>query len=222
MQSFNWLKKAAAACCLLGFAQFASAGVISFDPTPSDGHIVGDNILVDLVWNGSGTGAAGADEYLGAWDVDINFDDSIVSYQSTTFGFGVDSFGCIDGVTCGASELGGTLDAFEISFDLVADLMANQDGLGNSFVIATFEFLAIADGVTDLTFASIGGADGTLFGDEAGNNITDQTRLADGQICVGAAGCDVVVGVPTPETLPLVLFGLLAFGGMRLRKQQAA
>lgn len=52
MKLTKTLKKTLIAFCILGFAQFASAGVISFDPNPATGD-VSDTILVDLIWDGT-------------------------------------------------------------------------------------------------------------------------------------------------------------------------
>ena len=199
MNLMNKLKAALLVCCLLGFAQGASAGVISLVPNPALGD-VGDTIFVDMVWEGTG-------DYIGDFDVDISYDDSIVEYVGADLDpdFGVDSFGCF---ICGDGSVPGVIDLFVVSFDFIADLIANQDGLGNMFVLARLEFSGLAEGVTDLVFGS------STFGDEGG--IGMDPTLNNGQICVGPNGCPPV-GVPEPGTISLVLLGVLALGLRRLR-----
>jgi len=173
--------------------------IIFFDSTPEFGS-VGDTISVDIMWDGSG----GID-YISAWDVDISWDSSILTYSSTSFHTGVDSFGCIPAFTCDAALLApGLLDIYEFSFDSVTDLMMNQDGLGNMFSLATIEFTAIADGVTSLLF------DGQLlaFGDENGGAISPD--LVNGLVCIGSVNQNCA-NVPEPSTLPLLL---LLVGGL--------
>ena len=178
---------------ILAVPGFANAmPVISFNPVPALGNI-GDSISVDLVWNGNGA------NYLGAWDVDIGFDDSIVSFDGATFGTGVDSLGCIAFITCDVASAGGVIDIFETSFDAVVDLISNQDSLANTFTIATLNFTALANGTTDLLFLA-----GNVFGDESGLAI--EPLLTNGQICVGPDGCTVAVA--EPAGLPLLLLGL--------------
>lgn len=171
--------------------------IISIDPATSLGSI-GDVITIDILWDGS------ADpEYLGAWDVDIAFDPGILSFSGATFGFGVDSFGCIPGLSCDALVSGpGLLDLFEFSFDDAFTLMANQDGLGNMFVMASLSFNAIANGTSSLAFT------GPLltFGDELGNRIFPV--LNGGRVCIGPNGC---IDVPEPAGIALFAAGLLAF-----------
>jgi hypothetical protein len=167
--------------------------IISIDPATTEGNI-GDVISVDILWDGSSD-----QQYLGEWDIDLAFDDSILSYAGATFGFGVDSLGCL---ICGDFETSpGLLDLFEVSLDDVATLMANQDGLGYQFVLATLTFDAIGNGQTPLAFT------GSLltFGDEIGDPISPQ--LVNGVVCIGEDGC--VITVPEPTAVILLCSGLI-------------
>ncbi|MDF2177047.1 cohesin domain-containing protein [Aliiglaciecola sp. CAU 1673] len=172
--------------------------IISIDPTVSFGSI-GDTITVDILWDGS------ADpEYLGAWDVDIAFDPTILSFSGAVFGFGVDSLGCFPGITCDALLLGpGLLDIFELSLDDAATLMANQDVLGNMFLLASISFDAIANGTSSLAFIG----QSLAFGDELGNRIFPILNGA--RVCIGPNGC---IDVPEPTGIALFVSGLLLFG----------
>ena len=53
MKRLTLIKQTLAAACLLGFAQFASSAVISFDRDTTLAN-VGDMFTVDLVWDGDG------------------------------------------------------------------------------------------------------------------------------------------------------------------------
>ena len=200
MKPTRAMRKALLVCCLLGFAPFASAGVISFVPTPAFGD-VGDTISVDLVWTG------GADEYIGDWDFRITWDSSIVNWSSISLDpdFGVDSLGCL--ICDFPDRTQGDIQIYVSSLDTAADLMSNQDGLGNSFRLASFDFVGMANGATDLLLSAL------AIGDEAGDAI-DPT-LVNGRICVGPDGCPV--NVPEPSTLALFSLGLLGLGFGRRR-----
>ena len=170
--------------------------VVSLSPSTSYG-LVGDTMYVDLLWSGD------SGDYLGAWDVDISYDSTVVSYAGSSFHTGVDSWGCI---ICGDGSVSGTIDLYESSLDSVADLTANQDGLGNAFTLATLEFQALADGFSGLLFGA------SIFGDEYGSAITPE--LIDGGICVGEGKC--VISVPEPSSLLLMLLGSLGLTCRRI------
>ncbi len=177
---------------------------LSFEPSASTG-VVGDTILVDLVWDGTG-GATPA--YLGDFDVDVGYDPSIVNFLGGIIDpdFGVDSFECFDCAVDGSTP--GTVNLFEISFDSVLDLIANQDGLGNRFSLATLTFEGLIDGQTSLSLSGI-------FGDEFGDGITP--TLLNGDISIGDPGNPTV---PEPSTFLLLGSGLVGFAAWRIRQQR--
>jgi len=195
--------KVVAACALLATAEAASASTISFDPTPALGD-VGDAITVDLVWTGS------PGEYLGDFNTRIQWNVAIAAWDTIQLDpdMGVDSLGCLD---CGFGDLTqGNVELYVTSLDSPADLMTNQDMLGNSFSLARLTFTGSAVGATDLTFA-LG-----VFGDENGSQI-DPT-LVNGRICIGPDGCS---RVPDPGTLALLGLGIASIGYRRRKHLKA-
>ena len=177
--------------------------MVSIEPATSFGSI-GDTIFVDIFWDGDGA------NYIGDWDIDLSYDQSVVSYSGSIFHFGVDSWGCI---VCGDHSTAGVIDLFEVSLDSVEDLIANQNSLGNSFKLATLEFVGIADGISPLQFGNAGINFGTTFGDESGNAITPD--ISGGRICIGDVNC--TVRVPEPTTLSILLIGLAS---LAIRRKQ--
>jgi hypothetical protein len=198
MKTLKAMRNMLAGFCLFGITQLASAGMISFDPTPALGN-VGDVITVDVVWTG------GPGEYLGDFDFDLSWDPAVVTWLLVFLDpdFGLDSIGLID---FGVSGPQGALNLYAVSFDSPADLIANQDSLGNTFRLVTFQFIGEADGQTPLTFGQ------TTFGDENGDAISP--TLSTGLICVGAGGC---AAVPEPLSISLMGIGLAGLAWSRRR-----
>ena len=174
--------------------------MVSIDPATSFGSI-GGTVIVDILWDGDGS------QYIGDWNIDLSYDSTVVSYSGSTFHLGVDSFGCIDIISCEDASVPGLIDLFEVSFDFPADLIANQDSLSKTFKLATLEFTGIADGISPLLFGQ------TTFGDE--NGLAFTPVLANGRICIGNADC--TVSVPEPTTLSIFLIGI---AGLALRRQR--
>lgn len=200
MKTLRRLTKTLLALCLAGFTQLASAGLISFNPTPALGNVA-DPIAVDLLWTG------GVGEYIGDWDVEILFDASIADFGSISFDpdNGLDSvFDLTD-----TGLIPGGLYALQISLEAPADLINIQDGLGNAFRLASLSFTGVSNGQTALSFGN------TVFGDENGNRI--DPSLSNGQICVGPDGCTITI--PAPGTPILLVLGLLALGGAARRRR---
>jgi len=169
------------------------ASLISFDPS-SQSVELGDSVSVDLRISGLG------DDSLGAFDINIAFDDSILDFQSFTFGTGLDvsGFGSVNGF----AVAGGDINIFEISLDSPSDLNTFQP---NDFVLGSFTFdtLSIGTSTLDLTINALSDEFGFLL--EAG--------AASGSIKVAAAS------VPAPAALWLFGTGLIGLIGFSRRRK---
>lgn len=169
------------------------AALISFDPS-SQSVELGDSVSVDLRISDLG------DDSLGAFDIDIAFDDSILDFQSFTFGTGLDVSGL--GSVNGFAVAGGDINIFEISLDSPSDLNTFQP---NDFVLGSFTFdtLSIGTSTLDLTINALSDEFGFLL--EAG--------AASGSIKVAAAS------VPAPAALWLFGTGLIGLIGFSRRRK---
>ena len=182
-----------AALGLMAFASFSQAAIISLDPSPVEGELF-DSVFVDLVYDGTGA----TPEYIGGWDLDLSFDDSILSFVDVTLD---PDFGLLGGVGLATDFGGGLVNLFDLSLLGSAALMGSQDLLGNMFVLATLEFTAIGLGDTSLSLF------GNAFSDADGIATTPQ--LVDSRATV----------VPEPGILPLMALSLLAMVVARRRRR---
>jgi hypothetical protein len=193
----------AAAVALAAAAGPAPAAISLFiDPTPKTVG-PGDSSTVTLMVSGLGDNDAPA---LGAWSVEISYDDSVVSIDSITFGTGLDA-GLLGSLPVDLS-IAGLMILSDISLEFPDDLTASQ---ADTFVLATIGFTAIgaAGSETPLTFEL------AELSDELANTL-DGTAT-DGLIRIRDDGTTV------PETLgmfpaALAMGLLMAAGSRRLRK----
>ena len=158
------------------------AAIIGFPASVTNSEFdIGDIVQVPLVVQGL---ANTPESTLGAFDVTFTFDDDVLSLASAIIGdpFLGDqlNFSGLDLVAFGAAGVeligGDTIRVFEISFDPPDDLVSLQL---DAFVLARFEFVAVAVGRSPLAFQ----AGLSAFSDAIGGEFMPVTLL-DGSIKV--------------------------------------
>jgi hypothetical protein len=146
----------------------ASAQVLSI----GSGTIApGGTDTVDLNISGLGNGTA-----LGAYDINVGFNPSVVNFSSAAFGdpslgdqLNLQGYGTINAINPG----NGTVELFELSLDDPGTLIGSQT---SSFTLATLTFDGVGVGGSPLALSV------NAIGDENGNPLT--TSLAGGSITV--------------------------------------
>jgi len=163
---------------------------LEFDPE-AQAVSVGSSVDVDIVIANLGDGVAPS---VGAFDFEILFDDSILAFDTLTFGdpvlgdqIDLSGFLFYDAFLTGP----GVLDVYEISLDLEQDL---NDLQAEKFVIATLTFDAIGLGDSDLTL------------------IQDELVDAAGNALPAFAESGSITVIPAPGAALLGLIGLGLIG----------
>ncbi len=178
------------------FVNTASAITVSLSPTNSVTNL-GDPVNIDLVISDLGAFAAPS---LGAFYLEVAYDDSIISFDSVVYSdflgaAGIDS----DFFT---TDTPGFLELENFSFLLDFELDALQN---SSFTLATMTFNSAAIGISPLSITPFD------FATAAGNDITTSILVNNGTV--------EVIGqtnpVPTPTTLLLMLSSFLLFGTLK-------
>ena len=192
------LKSLVLATSLL-FSQISSASLMLWlDPDVQPG-VTGDDITLTLMAGGLDDGMPLS---LGAFDLDILFDSSVLSFTGYTL---FDELGFIDFFEAGDFSLGeygpGVVGISEVSFLLPSDLDAMQSG---SFALAELMFHIDLLEAPDFTIVSMTPG---LFGFSDGDGVAfDEVELRSALI-----GTPPDATVPEPSTLALLsLAGLLA------------
>jgi len=143
-------------------------------------------------------------EYIGAFDFDVSWDNSILSLSSVSFGSALGD-GFLSFQDANTNNGTGTSSLAESSF--LTDLTSLQTGTAN-IILATliFDTLSVGQSALSLTGNILGGG---FLGDENGLLLTASANT--GLINV------VSTSIPEPETLFLMGVGFLALFGLRRR-----
>lgn len=194
------LAGAAIAALTLGVAA-ADAAVITV--TPGQANLQpGDSVSVSIDISGLTAGGAPS---LGTFDLDLVYDPSILSFQSAAFGDQLDILG-LGSLQSADGGVAGTVNLFELSFDLASDLDALQ---ADAFTLATLTFSATATGLSSLMVSLL------ALGDSDGNPLSASVRNA--SVAVSNAS-----PVPLPGAAWLMLAGLFWLGMVSRRRFAAA
>lgn len=173
---------------LIASASLANAATFSLVPASSS-VMVNDTISLDLV-------VAGIQEPTGAYTVNVDYDASLVSFQSYSFG----------------ELLGGPTSNFDSSFEVDADTFAVSEvsllpiggfNQPDTFTLATLEFSADAEGIAVF--------DSTYF------ILSDEAGLLEIPVTDFIGASVEVAPVPVPAALWLFASGLIGLLGLRKR-----
>lgn len=192
----SWMWAAVALCAAFLWSERAAAVSLALSPA-TQSVTTGGAVDVDIVITDLGSGAAPT---LAAFDLDVSFDPSVLSFLSVDFGLDLGVPG-LDALTS-AGLLAGPMRVDLAATSLLANatLDAQQPA---SFVLATLHFVALAPGTSALAITQAVLAD-TAGG--PGNN----------SIAADLAGADVTV-VPEPGTAALLAMGIALFHARRRR-----
>jgi hypothetical protein len=161
----------------------ANAATLTLTSAPAN-VTISDLVNISLDISGLTGGAAPG---LGAYDLDIAFDPAVLSFNSASFGTGLDIFGLGDmqSVTPGSNSV----NVFELALDPAIDLIAHQ---GSSFRLANLTFNALSSGTSALSINLKG------LTDAFGNPLVANTN---GTVVTVSA-------VPEMQSFVLMLVGL--------------
>ncbi len=192
------------------FISPADAVTIGLDP--SSQTVMGRNFYVELTINGLGEFEAPS---LGAFDLDISFDPSIVRFRRAEYG---DPFFANDQLD--PLGTGGTLTQTTKGFGSVnlletslVDVETLNDFQLPEFTLAMLFFDALAPGTSPLNILI------NELGDAEGNSLYDFRDASGSPLTIETASGSVSVSlVPEPSTLLLLSAGL--FGSVFLRRKK--
>lgn len=192
------LKLSIAAMALLGIT--AQGSTLSFSPS-AQFIASGASTSVDIVVSGLGDPSSPS---LGAFDIDITFDSSILSASSLSFGSHLD-LGGLGSIQFSNLATPGTVHLDEVSLELPTALNAGQP---NSFILATIHFTGSSVGLSPLAFQH------ASLSDENGASLLD-VITGSGSITVRAA--NAVPDASSTTSMMMSAVGLLGWYGSRPR-----
>ena len=133
---------------MLIFLGIGSAKAAILDIVPNNQSVLlGDTVNIDL--NISGLGNFSADS-LGGFDLNINFDPSILSFNNAVYGNQLDLFGL--GTINGTMPEIVSVNLFEISLDFAFDLNTLQV---DNFTLVSLTFDTLAVGTSNLLMSNV-------------------------------------------------------------------
>lgn len=183
------LKSRIALFCLLAtFGWLGPAQATTLLASPSLQSVsLGKAMQIELNISGLDTNVG-----LGAFDVDLTFDPSLMSFESAMFGTSLDVYGLGD--IQSVTDSAGTLNLYEISLDAPADLINFQT---SGFNLATLNFIALAKGSGNVDIFI--------------NALSDASGLAINAETISSK-VEITSSVPEPQTYALMLVGLGLLG----------
>jgi len=139
---------------------------------------------------------------LGAFDINVDFNSSVIRYSSMTWGNQLDilGFGSVRSFDSTQAQ-SGHLNSYEVSLDDPADLDSLQAG---NFVLFTLNFTAIDTGRSTLDLGI--------------NDLSDSRGVSLSSTSISTPGIEVNA-VPVPAALPLFASALLALTRLRMRRR---
>lgn len=172
----------------------AWAVTLSFDPFASDIY-VGDSIDIDIIISDL------TNDNLSGFDFNINYNDSILAFDSYTLGTELDDQFMGPGLELSFGDLGfGIIHLAETSWSW--DFSSQPD----SFTLATISFTGISGGHSDLLFSNV------VLSDDSWPAGSLDATLGTGSINVAP--------VPEPATMLLFATGLAGLAGLRKRTRK--
>ena len=194
---FNQLKKKLIFLCVISTVLLISNQVwaISLSFTPSASEIgIGESLSIDLVISDM------QNDDLGYFEFDVNYDDSILEFDSYTLGSGLGDIALGDADDWSFGDLGaGTINLIELSY--LSDLSFQAD----FFTLATLSFTSLAAGTSPVSFSNI------VLSDAYGGALSADLM---------SSSVDASASVPEPTTLLLFGTGIAAFGVIRGKRKK--